>query len=91
MKKIMTMAEAYAVGTEKLNLRKDLLDKCREVATEMGVKPQDAGPMVLAIALMGVAKATKAEDLSGELTDALSLVARAESEWRMDMKARSLQ
>jgi hypothetical protein len=42
--------------------------------------------MTLALAIMGVAKATDPKELSGELTDALALVSKAEREWRMKRK-----
>jgi hypothetical protein len=84
------MDEAYAVGMLKLKLERDIINKARDAATEMEVKPAHMGPMTLALALMGVAKATDPKELSGELTDALALVSRAEAEWRADQMARRM-
>ena len=81
---MMTLNEARRIGADKLKLHGDVMDKALEVAKKMEVKPEHAGPMMLALAIMGVAKATDPEELSGELTDALSLVSKAEKEWRME-------
>ena len=83
---MLKIDEAYAVGRHKLNLTADVIDKAREAAQEMDVKPAHMGPMALALAIMGVAKAVDPEELSGELTDALSLVSKAEKEWRFHQK-----
>jgi len=87
---MLKIDEAYAVGRHKLNLTADVIDKAREAAQEMDVKPAHMGPMVLALAIMGVAKAVDPEELSGELTDALALVSRAEAEWRQDQIVRGM-
>lgn len=80
----MNLNEARQIGAEKLRLSRDVMDKALEAAIQMGVIPVHRGPMMLALAIMGVAKAHQAEELSGELTDALALVSRAEAEWRME-------
>lgn len=87
---MLTLQEAYQVGATKLKLTKDVITKASEVAQEMDVKPQHMGPMTLAFAIMGVAKAVDPEELSGELTDALALVSMAEAEWRQDLMVRKL-
>ena len=83
----MRIDDAYRIGSSKFNLEPHMMTKCREVAEEMGVLPQHMGPMMLALAIMGISKAVTQEDLSGELTDALQLVSMAEKEYNMDRKA----
>ena len=80
----MNVKEAYVIGVSKLKMPRDVLDRAAGVADEMGCLPAHKGPMLLALAIMGVAKAVDPEELSGELTDALALVSRAEQEWRME-------
>jgi len=83
---MMNMNEAVQIGTEILQLPKKVIAKAHAVAKEMAVDPRHLGPMTLALAIMGVAKATDPKELSGELTDALALVSKAEREWRMKRK-----
>lgn len=84
---MMTMKEAQAIGIDKLKLHPKVLHKAALVAQEMGVERKHMPPMILALAIMGVAKATNREEIEGELTDALALVSKAEREWRMDVAA----
>lgn len=81
---MMNLQEAKQVGREKLNLADEVMDKALEACGQMGVEAQHRPPMMLALAIMGVAKAHRADELAGELTDALALVSRAESEWKME-------
>lgn len=83
----MKLEEARQIGATKLNIDERLFRKAKEAAEQMGVEPKHMGPMTLALALMGVAKAHDPSELSGEMTDALALVSRAEDEWRMDISA----
>lgn len=80
----MNLQEAKQVGRSKLNLADDVMDKALEACGQMGVIPEHRPPMMLALAILGVAKAHRADELAGELTDALALVARAEREWRLE-------
>lgn len=82
----MNLNEAMQIGTQKLKLRPEILMKAKEAAKEMGVLPAHMPPMMLALAIMGVAKAVDPEELSGELTDALALVSRAEKEFEMEKR-----
>lgn len=82
---MMTLAEARMIGQRKLGIEKGLFDKCKAAAREMGVAPEHMGPMTLALGIMGYAKADK-QNMEGELTDALALVAKAEREFRLEMK-----
>lgn len=84
---MMTIGEARRIGQEKLGLRPELFNKAHKAAQQMDVLPQHLGPMTLALALLGVAKATDKKEMAGELTDALSLVSKAEKEWRMEQLA----
>ena len=83
---MMTLNEARAIGASKLNIPDGLFKKCVEAAHEMAVDGRHLGPMALALGIMGIAKATDAAEIEGELTDALALVSKAEKEWRMDLK-----
>lgn len=78
----MNLIEARQIGMHILSIDKKLFDKCKAAAEEMGVKAADMGPMCLALGIMGYAKAGK-DNIEGELTDALALVAKAEREWRL--------
>jgi uncharacterized UPF0146 family protein len=80
----VNLQEAKEVGRLKLNLADDVMDKALEVCGQMGVIPEHRPPMMLALAILGVAKAHRADELAGELTDALALVSRAEREWTME-------
>ena len=82
----MTLTEAYRIGQEKLGLKKPLMDKALEVVDQMNPEKAHRPPLMLAFAIMGVAKATDPEELSSELTDALALVSKAEGLWRMEQK-----
>lgn len=83
----MTLSEARQVGAEKLKITRPLFDRALEAAKAMKVRPQDLGPMTLALALMGVVKAnTSDRGLEAELTDALAVVSKAETEWSMERR-----
>ena len=86
----MNINEARQIGYDKLNIPKTLFEKGLETAKEMGVIPQHRGPMSLALCLLGVSEAHKSEDMTAELTDALALVSKAETEWRMEMRVREM-
>ena len=86
----MNIQEARQIGKSKLSIPDELFNRCYEVGKNMGVIPRHRGPMTLALAMLGVAEAHKAEDMTGELTDALALVSKAENEWRMEMRNREL-
>lgn len=80
----MNLNDARRIGEDKLRVNKDLFIKSVEVAKSMDVAVQHLGPMALALAIMGVSRAHKSEDMTAELTDALALVSKAENEWRME-------
>ena len=80
----LTPNEARELGMSKLNITPELFAKCFEVAREMGVTGMDLGPMTLALAKMGVARAFDPREMESEMYDALALVSRAENEWRLE-------
>lgn len=83
----MTINDARQIGESKLRISRPLFDKSFELAKRMGVRPQDLGPMTLALAILGVVKANKSDrGLEAEMHDALVLVSRAETEWNMERK-----
>lgn len=86
---MMTMAEARQIGEQKLRLHPEVMRKAAQVAQQMEVKREHLPPMILALSVMGVAKATDPKELEGELTDALALVSQAEKEWRFDQVMQS--
>lgn len=83
----MTLNDARRIGYDMFGWDKRFFDKCKAAAEEMQVHPQHMGPMCLAIGVMGFAKVGK-ENIEGELTDALSLVAKAEHVWQLKQKGR---
>jgi hypothetical protein len=87
----LTVTEARQLGQAKLNIDTGLFDRSLQAAKDMDARPQDLGPLTLALALMGVAKAVDPEDLTGELTDALKLVSQAETEWELERQLEGRQ
>ena len=83
---MMTLIDARRIAISKFGWDRKLFDMCKAAAEDMNVKPVDMPPMCLAIGIMGLARVGKGEDLSSELTDALALVAKAEKEWRLEIK-----
>ena len=85
----MTLIEARMIGMSMLNMDKRVFDKAKAVCDERDVAPNHMGPMTLAFAIMGLARAVGDSDkIRGELTDALALVAKAEKQWRLQQKMR---
>ena len=82
----MTVGEARQLGAAKLNVDRELFDACFRVAQRLdGARAQDMGPVTLALAVMGAAKAQDSDELENELGDALDLVGMAEKEWRLEL------
>lgn len=86
MRTRLTIEEARELGAKKLRIDQGLFDRSVKAARQMQVRPEDMGPMTLALAILGVSKAHKGDSMARELTDALELVARVENEWRMELR-----
>ena len=85
----MTLIEARMIAHSMLNMDKRVFDKAKAICEERDVAPNHMGPMTLAFAIMGLARAVGDSDkIRGELTDALALVAKAEKQWRLQQKVR---
>ena len=85
----MTLIEARMIAHSMLNMDKRVFDKAKAICEERDVAPSHMGPMTLAFAIMGLARAVGDSDkIRGELTDALALVAKAEKQWRLQQKVR---
>ena len=83
----MTINEARIIGLRKLNVSRELFDMCMRTARALPeMRAQDVPPITLALAMMGAAQVRDIDEIEGELTDALSLVAKAEREYQMEMK-----
>lgn len=84
----MTIEEALQIGEAMLRIDRQLFEKSLDAARRVeGMRPQDLGPMTLAIAVLGVSKVDpRDEGLAAEMTDALALVGKAETTWRMMRK-----
>lgn len=89
----MTLEEARKIGESRLQIDRRLFDRCLHSARIL--VDQEKGPqtdipvMTLALAILGVSKAHKSDEgLNAELTDALSLVAKAEKDWLLEQKAK---
>jgi hypothetical protein len=83
----LTLKEAHELGKTKLGITDDLFNTCVQKARRVqGMRPGDLSIMSLAFALMGLAKVDvkNIDSFQRELTDALSLIAKAEKEWRME-------
>lgn len=84
----MTIEEARLISHDILRIPKPVFEKASRAAKDMPqMKAEHWPPMSVALAIMGVASAHEAKDMSSELTDALALVGKAENEYRVRMRA----
>lgn len=81
----MTIEEARQIGESMLKVDRDLFLKVLEIAKKVeDMRKEDLGPMTLALAIMGASKVDpRDEGVARELTDALTVVSKAEREWRL--------
>jgi hypothetical protein len=84
----MTVEEARQIGEAMLRIDRQLFEKCLDAARRVEeMRPQDLGVMTLALGVMGVSKVNPRDPgFAAELTDALALVDKAETTWRMMRK-----
>lgn len=84
----MTIEEARQIGEAMLRIDRQLFEKSLDAARRVEeMRPQDLGPMTLAIAILGISKVNPHDEgLAAEMTDALALVDKAETTWRMMRK-----
>lgn len=81
----MTIEEARMIGESMLKVDRELFATVLEIAKRVdGMRKDDLGPMTLALAIMGASKVNpRDEGMARELTDALTVVDKAEKEWRL--------
>lgn len=84
----MTVEEARQIGEAMLRIDRQLFEKSLDAARKVEeMRPQDLGPMTLVLAIMGISKVNpRDEGFAAEMTDALALIDKAETTWRMMMK-----
>lgn len=84
----MTVEEARQIGEAMLRIDRQLFEKSLDAARKVEeMRPQDLGPMTLAIAILGISKVDpRDEGLAAEMTDAFALIDKAETTWRMMRK-----
>jgi hypothetical protein len=86
----LTIDEARRLGSAKLGVAQSVFDKALQHAKDIAQRPQDVGPLALAMAIMGIAKVRDPKEIESEMVDALQLIDKAEKEWRMEMAVGSL-
>lgn len=84
----MTVEEARQIGEAMLRIDRQLFEKSLDAARKVEeMRPQDLGPMTLVLAIMGISKVNpRDEGFAAEMTDALALIDKAETTWRMMRK-----
>lgn len=84
----MTVEEARQIGEAMLRIDRQLFEKSLDAARKVEeMRPQDLGPMSLVLAIMGISKVNpRDEGFAAEMTDALALIDKAETTWRMMRK-----
>jgi hypothetical protein len=86
----LTIDEARRLGSAKLGIAQPVFDKALERGRALSERPQDTGPLTLALALLGTSGVKDLTDIQGEMMDAFEIISKAESEWRMEMAVGSL-
>jgi len=85
----MNMNKARRIGMAKLKIDRGLFDRCKVACQRIDVQAEDLPVMTLALGVLGLAdlkQSDMGEELAGELTDALSVISKAEKEFDMEMK-----
>lgn len=84
----MTVEEARQIGEAMLRIDRQLFEKSLDAARKVEeMRPQDLGPMTLVLAIMGISKVNpRDEGFAAEMTNALALIDKAETTWRMMRK-----
>jgi hypothetical protein len=84
----MTVEEARQIGEAMLRIDRQLFEKSLDAARKVEeMRPQDLGPMTLVLAILGISKVNpRDEGFAAEMTDALALIDKAETTWRMMRK-----